>query len=230
MATDPRDEYLQRVVGGRSFLEVGGLWGTVNEKVSVAHRAGAGELAMLDVTPQENELWRLFHERLRELGIQAPVACSTGDISQYAGRRHDVVHCSGVLYHHPNPLTLLTGLARACGEHLVLTSAITPQRIQNARGTWEIPTSGVLFVPALEEEERAILAEHWRLAGAEAHGITHDARFHVDEQNAADMGPWWWLPTAGAMQAMAEAAGFQALDGQLTWNRNACTLLLRRVR
>jgi hypothetical protein len=35
--SDPRDVFLGRVARGRTFADVGGLWGVVNEKVSVAH-------------------------------------------------------------------------------------------------------------------------------------------------------------------------------------------------
>ena len=36
---DLRDDYIRRVVRGRSFADVGGLWGTVNEKVSSLPKA-----------------------------------------------------------------------------------------------------------------------------------------------------------------------------------------------
>jgi len=39
--TDPRDLYIAQVIAGKTFVDVGGLWGTVNEKVSVAYQAGA---------------------------------------------------------------------------------------------------------------------------------------------------------------------------------------------
>lgn len=228
-ADDPRDDFIQRVVRGRSFVDVGGLWGTINEKVSVAHRAGASELAMVDVTPEGNELWRLFHARLREVGVDAPVTCRVGDVSEYRDRRYDVVHCSGVLYHHPNPLTIVTGLARACNEHLVLTSAITPNKIENRAGRWELPPSAVLFVPALTTAEQVILDEHWKAIGADVLGITKPAQYRIDEQNRTDMAPWWWLPTADALQSMAEVCGFRTLDRRLTWGGNACSLLLQKL-
>ena len=37
---DVRDTYIRQVVAGKSFADIGGLWGTVNEKVSVAHTHG----------------------------------------------------------------------------------------------------------------------------------------------------------------------------------------------
>jgi len=60
---DLRDDYIGKVVKGKSFADVGGLWVVVNEKVSVAHLHGANELAMIDVSPRGHELWGLFENR-----------------------------------------------------------------------------------------------------------------------------------------------------------------------
>ncbi len=50
MSSDVRDTYIRWVVAGKSFVDVGGPWGTVNEKVSVAHTHGACGLTMIDVS------------------------------------------------------------------------------------------------------------------------------------------------------------------------------------
>lgn len=218
--TDARDEYIRRTVRGRSFADIGGLWGTVNEKVSVAHAAGAAELTMIDITVEGGELWKLFEQRMRTAGISG-YRCVSTDICAVQDQRFDVVHCSGVLYHHPNPQTLLAALRRATGEHLVLSSAVTRSVIENRHGRYEIPPSGVILVPALNDAERAILGAYWKEVGAEAHGITAPARFHP-----SDFGPWWWLPTATAMGAMARAAGFDIVDHAPIWGGNAHTYLL----
>ena len=45
--SDVRDTYIGQLVAGKSFADVGGLWGTVNEKVSVAHTHAARTLTMI---------------------------------------------------------------------------------------------------------------------------------------------------------------------------------------
>lgn len=219
--SDPRDDFLARVVQGKTFAEVGGLWGTVNERVSVAHKLGASEVTMIDVTEEGGALWQAFEERMREFGV-ANYRCISSDINSVEGLDFDVVHCSGVLYHHPNPQDLLAAFRRVTREHLVLTSAVTQEYIKNKEGVYEIPPSGVIFVPALADGERAVLAEYWSEIGVEAHGITVPVRFDPD-----DFGPWWWLPTAKAMAGMAEAAGFDVVDQSPSWMGNAHTLLLK---
>lgn len=223
MHADLRDEYISRVVGGHSFADVGGLWGTVNEKASVAHRFGATALTMIDMQPEGNEWWQKFQERMRAHEISG-CQCISAQLDQVARNSFDVVHCSGVLYHHPHPLTIIADLRAITRRHLILTSAITQEHISNAEGEYRIPASGVLFVPALSERERRVLSVHWKAAGAEVHGITTPVKFEL-----AEFGPWWWLPTAGAMRAMAETCGFRVVEGDFTWNSNAYTILCEAV-
>ncbi len=225
-AHDIRDRYIARVVKGKTFAEVGGLWGTVNEKVSVASKYGADSLTMIDVTPISDHFWQNFRGRMTSLNI-ANYHCISQDITQIKlaeiGEPYDVVHCAGVVYHHPHPLQILLGLHQITGEHLILTSAITQEVIENEWGRYEIPASGVIFIPALDEAERAILTAYWQpyLYGSPIIGLTEKAVFDIN-----DFGPWWWLPTAYALEAMCKVAGFKVLDKGFTWKNNALTLLL----
>jgi len=221
LKTDIRDRFIARVVKGKSFADVGGLWGVVNEKVSVAHAAGAASVSMVDITPKGAELWQHFEERMKDSGI-SEYGCLPGNICEFRDTVFDVVHCSGVLYHHPSPMMILDALHRVTREHLVLTSAITQETIKNELGTYRVAPSGTIFIPALDAGERAILGRYWEDAGAEIDGIHHAAEFSVDE-----FGPWWWLPTGYSLLAMCRAAGFDVLDEGHAWNDNAYTLLLR---
>lgn len=227
--TDLRDDFIARVVRGRSFADVGGLWGTVNEKVSVASREQARSLSMIDISAPGSDLWARFSERLGTLGVGG-CECISSDICQFGvtgtTREFEVVHCSGVLYHHPDPIALLEALRRITKRYLILTSAVTQEMISNDLGTFHIPGSGVLFVPALNEQERLILSKYWKEnAGVGGcYGITETVNW-----NTRDFGPWWWVPTARAMVAMAECVGFRMLDSGPTWNGNAHTALLEVV-
>jgi 2-polyprenyl-3-methyl-5-hydroxy-6-metoxy-1,4-benzoquinol methylase len=221
---DIRDSYIGQVVAGATFADVGGLWGTVNEKVSVAHKRGARRVAMLDISPPDSPLWQLFHQRMAQEGV-SDYHCATMDVASPSVTStvepFDVIHCSGVLYHHPNPMLLLRNLRALARQHVVLTSAIAQASVTNATGTYTMPDSAVLFVPALTTSEREILGEYWRSFGVAADGLTNECAFNPD-----DFGPWWWLPTAGGLLAMCRAAGFTIVDHSLTWNNNALVTLL----
>ena len=223
---DPRDEYIAGVVKGKSFADVGGLWGTVNEKVSVAHRAGAAEVTMIDVTAPDGRLWDEFRSRVLSLGLPTP-GCLSGDVVALAESpafpRFDVVHCSGVIYHVPDPMRLLTALRKITREYLILSSAVTATEISNEAGVLNIPAATAIFVPALQQHERDILRAHWSpVVGDLAAGLTSDvASWKVNE-----FGPWWWLPTVDALKAMCMVAGLTVMAGAYYWNNNAYSLML----
>lgn len=222
---DLRDEFIASVVSGCSFADVGGLWGTVNEKVSVAARHNASELTMIDVSKPDTKLWQLFRERLDSLGINGCTCVSADicDVASEGARRYDVVHCSGVLYHHPNPVMLLDALRKVTGKYLVVTSAVTQESVVNELGSFQLPASGAIFVPALDQRDREILWKHWHdNAGVDScYGISEPVNW-----NPRDLGPWWWLFTPQVMLAMATSVGFRVIDSGPTWNANAHTALL----
>ncbi len=65
----PQDEWIRRLAAGKIFADVGGLWGTVNEKITHAVKAGALSATMIDITPQDKDLWRKFEEHAEKLGV-----------------------------------------------------------------------------------------------------------------------------------------------------------------
>ena len=221
---DLRDEFIMRVVSGKSFVDVGGLWGTVNEKVSVAALQNARELTMIDVSPPESNLWQLFRDRLASQQV-AECTCISDDVCAWAAKavkHYDVVHCSGVLYHHPNPVLFLESLRRITSRHLIVTSAVTPEEIVNDLGSYRGPPSGAVFVPALDQKEREILWKYWQAAGVGAcYGVSEETKW-----DSHDFAPWWWLFTPRVMLAMATSVGFRVLDDGPIWSGNAHTILL----
>jgi len=223
---DLRDCYIDKVVKGKTFADIGGLWGTVNEKVSVAHVHGASSLTMIDISPPESELWSLFEERRRTLRLPE-VRCISSDVLVLAGSsscpQFDVVHCSGILYHIPDPIQFLVALRRITRGHLVLTSVVTATKVESEEGVLELPQASALFIPALQKQERVILKSYWqRFVGDGAIGLTCEA---VAWQ-PRDFAPWWWLPTVEALKMMCLAAGFDCQEGGYTWNDNAYVQLL----
>jgi len=224
---DVRDRFVQQVVKGKTFAEVGGLWGTVSEKASVAHAAGASELTMIDISLAGSHWWQEFEKRRQALNVP-PVRSISGDVMKLADAdpslRFDVVHCSGILYHVPNPLHFLKCLRTITREYLILTSSITATEISNSAGRLTVPAGSALFLPALSTVEKAVLKEHWSVVVPDtAHGLTKE----IPRWRLEDFGPWWWLPTTDALAAMCRVVGFDVLGLELTWSGYAATLLLR---
>lgn len=223
---DARDTFIARVVEQKTFADVGGLWATVRERVSTAHAAGAAALTMLDVTPLDDALWMRFADRLHALGVPE-VTVHSADLHAPDLPTFDVVHCSGVLYHSPNPMATVDALRRLTREYLILSCSVVPRVIRNPVGTLAMPDAGWLFLPGLEGKAREIVAAHWRPhVGDLAIGITRPFPGTFDPD---DWGPWYWLPTADGLAAMARFVGFHVLDEAAIWGGNAHTLLLRRA-
>lgn len=223
---DPRDRFIHQVTKGKTFVDVGGLWNTTNERASVAHEAGAAEIAMLDISPADSHWWQKFEAR-RELKGVPRVTAIVGDVMKLAAGEHppcfDVVHCSGILYHIPDQFRFLRAMRTVTREYLILTSSITEPYISNEAGDLRVPDGGSLLVPALSEHEKAVLKAHWWPTLKDgAIGLTHDlARWDLDSY-----GPWWWLPTSHALVRMCEVAGFEVREVEHLWNGHAATLLL----
>lgn len=224
--SDPRDDYIARVVRGKAFCDVGGLWGTVSEKVSVAHAAGAAQLSMLDISDEESHLWEAFRERLIELDVP-DVDCISADITAIGSTRSfDVVHCSGVLYHAPDPVGLLAALRKVTVEHLILASVTVPAKIDNAAGSLRFAPGQALFVPHLDGSTLQIVQRYFADRGIHgAEGI--DAP--VTDWSPDNYGPWWWLVTSELIGRMLRVAGFELMDDEPFWNGRAHAFLARCV-
>ena len=219
---DARDEFIARVVPGKTFVDVGGLWQITRERVSIASDSGAISVTLLDVTPKEDPQWKQFRDHMDRLGIPSYNTISM-DVHQCFDE-YDVVHCSGVLYHTRNPLAFVQALRRITKEHLILTSAVTPTLMSNTAGKMELPHAAWLFLPGLRGYERNVMRAHWEpWVQNTAIGLTRD----VDDWEAEDWAPWYWLPTPSALVTMCEFAGFRVVNEKYIWNNNALTLLLR---
>ena len=227
---DPRSLFVERVASGRSFIDIGGLWGLIGEQVSTAHRAGATDLALLDVAPADSLGWRQFEDRMARLGIDG-VECISTDFMTADLEPFDVVHSAGVLYHLPHPLHYLRRLRELARHHLVLTTSVFPPGgIEHPGGTFDLPPGGALFVPALDDATRVILENHWRglvpptvapQTTSGALGIQEPYDYTLD-----DYEPFWWLLTTTAVDALCEVCGFEILDHRYSKTYNGYTLLL----
>lgn len=205
---------------GKDFADVGGLWGTVNEKVGCAAKARARSVTMIDITDSADDLWRQFRQRCSALGVTG-CRCISSDINSGAiramGSRFGVLHCSGLLYHCASPLQMLSQLRELCSGTLLLGTTVIPPFVQSVSGTLSCEPGGALFVPGLAPAQRRIAADYFREVGAATMiGLdTPSAWGHLD------YAPWWWLFTVEHVRALIEVAGFLVCDTCATWSGRA---------
>lgn len=232
-----REAWIAEAVPGRTFAEVGGLWGVVNEQVTVAGGAGASELTMIDVAPEggPEDLWQAFRARLADNGL-SNVDCVRGSIDDPtvvdSVGSFDVVHCSGVLYHCPEPLHTLRNLRSLTRETLVLGTATMPETVATSAGTVEVESGTAMLVPAMTASQRAVLGEWLRENGASgAHGINTEvgADWTLGREDWKPYEAWWWCFTRDYVAALLEVAGFELRNVASYWNGRATLYLASAV-
>ena len=106
---------------------------------------------------------------------------------------HDVVWCSGVLYHAPHPVLTLERLRTVTRELLILGTEIIP----------EVPglPQACVFYPGMDAGARAAFS----LPGAGATRVGLDTAF----DRCAGYGNWWWGLTPSAVRGLLTVAGFE---------------------
>ena len=231
---DLKDRWIEALAPGKSFMDVGGLWGTRNEKVSVALKAGARAATMADIAPLGHQLWQDFDEHCRRLGISG-YACTRLDVveppADQAALVHDVVHCSGIIYHVPDPYRMLANLRKLASEHLIITSMVVPEHIENAQGRLDFPADHAAFVPSLTDITRAIVAAHFDALDLSVAAInTPLAEPWRWPDGTPNYGPWWWLMSPAFLRGVIEVAGFTIEDECWSWEGRSYSFLARRTK
>ncbi len=124
--TPPREELVARHVRGRSFADVGCMWSVDGAIAFAAEAAGASAVTGVDVMGV-SEAYAAEHERR-----SSRVRFVQGDLHEPATVEaigpHDVVWCSGVLYHAPHPLLTLERLRAITIDTLILATETLPIR------------------------------------------------------------------------------------------------------
>lgn len=188
-----REELVSDWAPGRSFLDVGAMWSVHGAIAFAAEAAGARSVTTVDVIGETPEF---VSERARRGSSVRHVQGDLHDpaVMERAGV-HDVVWCSGVLYHAPSPLLTLERLRAVCGEVLLLSTESLP----------EVPglPGACVFYPALDERARAA---YRRAPGGRALGVTE--AFDASQ----GYGNWFWGITPSALSAMLDVAGFDVTD------------------
>lgn len=202
------EETIARYAPGKSFADVGCMWNIHGRLAFVAAGSGATEVVGVDYMEPTPEF--LAEQERRE----RPIRFVQGDLHEERVRAEvgqvDVLFCSGVLYHSPDPMHTLETLRGLCRETLLLWTATIP----------EIPgvANGCVFYPGLDERSRTMYDALW--AGQHQTGISEPFE---REQGYAN---WFWGFTPSALHSMVEAAGFRV---ERQWGHPFTQSLVARV-
>jgi hypothetical protein len=190
----PREDLIRRYARGRTFADIGCMWSVNGALAFAAEEAGATAVTGVDIMAATEEFTAEHARR------GSRVRFVRGDIHEPAVTaavgRHDVVWCSGVLYHAPNPLLTLARLRALTGETLILATETIP----------EVPgvSQACVFLPGLSDADRAVHAA--ARPGSTALGV--DTPFDREQS----YGAWWWGISRSAVRGMLHASGFEVLE------------------
>lgn len=188
-----REELVRRHAPGRSFADVGCMYGADGAIAFLAEECGATAVTAFDAM-EETPGYRAEHERRG-----SSVEFVRGDLHDPGAiGDHDAVWCAGVLYHSPYPLLTLERLAAAARELLIVGSHTIP----------EVPglAQACVFYPGLGPGDRREYAAVWPCNSV---GIStpYDARPEMAYAN------YWWGITPSALRAMVEVQpGFRVVE------------------
>jgi hypothetical protein len=193
-AAPVREQLVRRYAPGRSFADVGCMWGVHGHIAFLAEESGATAVTGVDVMA-ETEQYAAEHGRRG-----SAVRFVHGDlhepqvISEIGG--HQVVWCSGVLYHAPNPLLTLERLYAITDDVLILATETIP----------EVPglAQACVFFPGLPAPDRRIHGS--ARPGTTALGVS------IPFERAQSYGAWWWGMSRSAVRGMLHAAGFDVIE------------------
>ena len=189
---DRLPEYIRNHAPGKSFADIGCMWGVNGEYSFLAEQAGATEVKAVDVFGPTPEF------ETRRISSGSRVEFILGDVGRPETIARvgtvDVVFCAGVLYHHPSPFDLLVALRRICRETLILRTSTIPE----VRG---LPNAAVYF-PMLNARGR----ELWNLKSL---GLLHQAGISNEFQPSEGYGNWFWGLTPSCLESLLATAGFR---------------------
>jgi Methyltransferase domain len=183
-STPPREELVAAHAAGRSFADIGCIWSVDGAIAFAAEVAGATTVTGLDVMAP-TPAYEAEHARRR-----SRVRFVQGDVHDPAALRevgvHDVVWCSGVIYHAPHPLLTLERLRSITGTTLLLATEVVPEIRRHPNACVFAPRPGLH--PA------------------------HTEAFDPEK----GYGNWFWGITPSALRAMLDATGFAIAQEHLT--------------
>lgn len=189
-------DLVKKYSNGKSFADIGALWGVDGLNSFVAEESGATRVVALDIYPASH---KFLAEKKRR---NSHVEFVQGDINltettQKIGKV-DVVLCSGVLYHTPDPVHLLTRLRTITKEILILNTSSIPE-IHGLKNM-------AVFYPFLAENQRRI----WN------RGIGSQKAITGPYEPQEGYGNWFWGMTPSCLESMLQCAGFEVTEKHIT--------------
>jgi hypothetical protein len=190
-----RRRWIAEHAPGKSFADIGGLF--IDGRLSFeAEEAGAAAVTLFDAGDREYAPQYLAEHERRGSKVRYVQGDLHDDTALAQVGPHDVVWCTGVLYHTPNPVHQLMQLREITrgllylGTHTIAEVPGVPQ--------------ACLYYPHLDAGAReAVGRAHYNPDGCLGVGPP------VDERPMHGYANFWWGITPSALRAMLRTARFE---------------------
>lgn len=185
-------ELIKKYAKGKSFADIGALWGVDGANSFFAEKSGATKIISVDIHPASTAF--LNEKKKRNSNIEF----IKGDMNLKETAEKigicDVVFCSGVVYHTPNPFHIISMLHSICKETLILTTTSIPEMpcIKNV----------AVFYPYLPKKQRGI----WNRGVGEQKAITSP---YEPKEGYAN---WFWGMSPSCIESILQCAGFEIIE------------------
>jgi len=206
-----RRELVRRLAPGSSFIDVGGMWNSHGEIAFLAEECGASRVVMFDAMEATEEFSREHDRRGSKVDFLRGDLHDPATIAELGS--FDVVWCTGVIYHSPNPFGQLEHLRQLCERDLMLGSHVIP----------EVPgiEQACIWYPGISDGGRdAFRHAHGGARAPVCLGVTEP----FDPQGGYSN--YWWGISRSALTAMVVAAGFEVVEERF-WTTFLADVLAR---
>ena len=194
---DNRRRLVRSLAPGRSFLDLGGMFGVDGEVALLAEQSGATRVVLFDgMDPSDEFADRYDRSESRLQFVQGDLhdPDAVASLGQF-----DVVWCTGVIYHSPNPMLQLAHLRQMTKQTLVMGSLVIP----------EIPgiEQACILYPGISTAMQDTFAN---VEGGRERFPGMAAPFDTTPLMAyANM---WWGISPSALRSMLNFSGFEITD------------------
>ncbi len=144
-----QEELIGRYAPGRSFVDTACLWIMNGSCAFLAEELGARSVTASDKWPASAEYEAEHARRDSQVSFARADLHETAEVQALGA--HDVVWCSGLLYHTPVPHLLIANLLSLTGEYLIVGSKVIPS-IPGLPGA-------AAFYPGLEAKSSAVATQ-----------------------------------------------------------------------
>jgi SAM-dependent methyltransferase len=204
-----QEALLERYAPGQSFADIGCMWRIDGYVAFRAEELGATSVCAFDAMEPTESFLRHVAERsskVRFVRGDAHLSTSAAPTEDADPRftsagidavgEHDVVWCSGVLYHTPDPHLLVRNLLSITRHRLILGTKTIP----------EIPgvPGGAVFYPAVPEAARSGFA-----------AVAPGAVAPFDRTPWREYANWWWGFSPSALRGLVESVSGWRVEDQV---------------